>query len=120
MPRDGKARDPALPGPPAQRAARSSGLRAPAARAGVRLLTAARASTMTAMRIFVVEDDQAVRDALRRALQLEGYDVELAGDGEEALRRLDEREVEPDAIVLDVLMPEGRRARGVPPPAAQR
>ena len=45
---------------------------------------------MTAMRIFVVEDDQAVRDALRRALELEGYAVELAGDGEEALRRLDE------------------------------
>jgi two-component system, OmpR family, response regulator MprA len=60
---------------------------------------------MTAMRIFVVEDDQAVRDALRRALELEGYGVELAGDGEEALRRLDEREVEPDAIVVDVLMP---------------
>jgi two-component system, OmpR family, response regulator MprA len=58
------------------------------------------------MRIFVVEDDQAVRDALRRALELEGYGVELAGDGEEALRRLDEREVEPDAIVLDVLMPK--------------
>jgi two-component system response regulator MprA len=61
---------------------------------------------MTAMRIFVVEDDQAVRDALRRALELEGYSVELAGDGEEALRRLDDREVEPDAIVLDVLMPK--------------
>jgi two-component system response regulator MprA len=58
------------------------------------------------MRIFVVEDDQAVRDALRRALELEGYSVELAGDGEEALRRLDDREVEPDAIVLDVLMPK--------------
>jgi two-component system response regulator MprA len=61
---------------------------------------------MTAMRIFVVEDDQAVRDALRRALELEGYGVELAGDGEEALRRLEAREVEPDAIVLDVLMPK--------------
>jgi two-component system response regulator MprA len=61
---------------------------------------------MTAMRIFVVEDDQAVRDALRRALELEGYGVELAGDGEEALLRLEERDVEPDAIVLDVLMPK--------------
>ena len=61
---------------------------------------------MTAMRIFVVEDDQAVRDALRRALELEGYAVELAGDGEEALRRLDVRDLEPDAIVLDVLMPK--------------
>jgi two-component system response regulator MprA len=61
---------------------------------------------MVPMRIFVVEDDPAVRDALRRALELEGYGVELAGDGEEALRRLDGREVEPDAVVLDVLMPK--------------
>ena len=61
---------------------------------------------MAPMRIFVVEDDPAVRDALRRALELEGYGVELAGDGEEALRRLDGREVEPDALVLDVLMPK--------------
>ena len=60
---------------------------------------------MAPMRIFVVEDDPAVRDALRRALELEGYGVELAGDGEEALRRLNGREVEPDALVLDVLMP---------------
>jgi two-component system response regulator MprA len=61
---------------------------------------------MTAMRIFVVEDDAAVRESLRRALQQEGFAVDLAGDGAEALRLLDEREVEPDAIVLDVLMPE--------------
>jgi two-component system response regulator MprA len=61
---------------------------------------------MTAMRIFVVEDDAAVRESLRRALQQEGFVVDLASDGAEALRLLDEREVEPDAIVLDVLMPE--------------
>jgi two-component system response regulator MprA len=61
---------------------------------------------MTTMRIFVVEDDAAVRESLRRALQQEGFAVDLAGDGAEALRLLDEREVEPDAIVLDVLMPE--------------
>ncbi len=56
------------------------------------------------MRVFVVDDEPAVRESLRRALELEGYDVELAGDGEEALERL-ERNVEPDAMILDVLMP---------------
>jgi two-component system, OmpR family, response regulator MprA len=45
-----------------------------------------------------------VRDALRRALELEGYEVDLAVDGQEALDRL-EASPEPDAVVLDVLMP---------------
>jgi two-component system, OmpR family, response regulator MprA len=58
------------------------------------------------MRILVVDDERAVRESLRRALELEGYDVELAGDGEEALARLEpESEAAPDAVVLDVLMP---------------
>jgi two-component system response regulator MprA len=58
------------------------------------------------LRILVVDDEPAVRESLRRALQLEGYGVELAGDGAEALYRLESREVEPDGVVLDVLMPE--------------
>ncbi|MDQ5820314.1 MAG: response regulator transcription factor [Actinomycetota bacterium] len=58
------------------------------------------------MRILVVDDEPAVRESLRRALQLEGYGVELAADGAEALYRLESRDVEPDGIVLDVLMPE--------------
>jgi two-component system, OmpR family, response regulator MprA len=56
------------------------------------------------MRILVVDDERAVRESLRRALELEGYDVELAADGREALDRL-EADPEPDAVVLDVLMP---------------
>ena len=56
------------------------------------------------MRILVVDDERAVRESLRRALELEGYVVELAEDGQEALDRL-EAEPEPDAVVLDVLMP---------------
>jgi two-component system response regulator MprA len=56
------------------------------------------------MDILVVDDERAVRDSLRRALELEGYRVELAEDGEEALRRLD-LEPAPDAVILDVLMP---------------
>ncbi len=51
----------------------------------------------------MVDDDPGVRQAVRRALLLEGYDVRLAEDGVEALRRVaDDR---PDAIVLDVMMP---------------
>jgi two-component system, OmpR family, response regulator MprA len=56
------------------------------------------------MDILVVDDEPAVRESLRRALELEGYTVELAADGEEALRRL-AAQPSPDAVVLDVLMP---------------
>ena len=56
------------------------------------------------MKILVVDDERAVRESLRRALELEGYDVELAGDGREALYRLESPD-EPDAVLLDVLMP---------------
>ena len=56
------------------------------------------------MKILVVDDERAVRESLRRALELEGYEIELAGDGSEALYRLESTE-EPDAMILDVLMP---------------
>jgi two-component system response regulator MprA len=56
------------------------------------------------MKILVVDDERAVRDSLRRALELEGYEIELAADGNEALSRLESTD-EPDAIILDVLMP---------------
>jgi two-component system response regulator MprA len=55
------------------------------------------------MRILVVDDEPAVREAVERALRLEGHDVLSAGDGVEALAALDVRP--PDAVVLDVLMP---------------
>ena len=56
------------------------------------------------MKILVVDDERAVRESLRRALELEGYEIELAADGSEALYRL-EGTAEPDAMILDVLMP---------------
>jgi two-component system response regulator MprA len=56
------------------------------------------------MTILVVDDEPAVRDALDRALRLEGYEVELAADGAEAPRRLEDG-AQPDALLLDVLMP---------------
>ena len=55
------------------------------------------------MRILVVDDEPAVRESLRRALALEGYEVQLAGDGGQALKTL--AFSAPDALVLDVLMP---------------
>jgi len=56
------------------------------------------------VKILVVDDERAVRESLRRALELEGYEIELADDGAQALERL-RSEPEPDAMVLDVLMP---------------
>jgi two-component system response regulator MprA len=54
-------------------------------------------------RVLVVDDEPAVRRALERALRLDSYEVELAGDGEEAL---DVQARDPaDAVILDVAMP---------------
>jgi two-component system response regulator MprA len=55
------------------------------------------------MRVLVVDDDRAVRDALRRALMLAGYEVETAEDGHAALTQVDQ--VVPDAVVLDIGLP---------------
>jgi two-component system response regulator MprA len=53
--------------------------------------------------ILVVDDDRALREALRRALTLAGYEVQVAQDGEQALELL--AQAEPDAVVLDVGLP---------------
>jgi two-component system, OmpR family, response regulator MprA len=55
------------------------------------------------MKILVVDDERAVRDSLRRALELEGYEVDLAVDGADGLARITEGQ--PDVVILDVLMP---------------
>jgi two-component system, OmpR family, response regulator MprA len=56
------------------------------------------------VRVLVVDDEPQLRRALERALKLEGYEVELAADGEEALESVGARPH--DAMVLDVLMPK--------------
>ena len=53
---------------------------------------------------MVVDDEPALREALELALRLDGFDVELASDGRDAIRRLPV--VRPDVVLLDVLMPE--------------
>jgi len=58
------------------------------------------------VRILVVDDERAVRESLRRALELEGYEIELAADGQDALHRLEANgDAQPDAVILDLLMP---------------
>jgi DNA-binding response OmpR family regulator len=55
-------------------------------------------------RVLVVEDDRDIADVLRRSLDLDGYEVKLAGDGQAAL---DAAAVfEPDAVILDLGLPK--------------
>jgi two-component system response regulator MprA len=56
------------------------------------------------VRILIADDDRAVRDALRRALALGGYDIAMAEGGQEALDAV--ADATPDAIVLDIGMPD--------------
>ena len=74
------------------------------------------------MAILVVDDDQAVRDALRRALRMQGYDVSLAGDGEEALLKLRANPGATDLLIVDILMPRlnGLEMRAACAPTAAR
>ncbi|ASR38121.1 DNA-binding response regulator [Prauserella marina] len=55
------------------------------------------------MRILVVDDDRAVRESLRRSLEFNGYRVDVASDGAQALDKVTTDR--PDAMVLDVMMP---------------
>lgn len=56
------------------------------------------------MRILIVDDDRAVRDSLRRSFEFNGYGVETASDGAEALAQV--ARSAPDAIVMDIMMPK--------------
>ena len=55
------------------------------------------------MRILVVDDDPEIVSFLKRGLIYEGYSVNAAGDGTEALTK--SREKEPDLVILDIMMP---------------
>lgn len=57
------------------------------------------------IRVLLVEDDQDIREALTELLQDEGYLVDVATNGEEALEMLD-RVARPSVILLDLVMPK--------------
>jgi two-component system, NtrC family, nitrogen regulation response regulator NtrX len=54
-------------------------------------------------RILVIDDEHAIRDALKRTLEYEGYDVTLAATGEEGVKLVDREP--PDLVFLDIKMP---------------
>lgn len=54
--------------------------------------------------ILVVDDDQAIREAIAELLQDQGYDVSVAANGEQALKICRSRR-NPDLILLDLQMP---------------
>ena len=55
------------------------------------------------MKILVVDDEQAVRESLRRSLRFNGYEVMIASDGLEAVEAV--RNENPELLILDVMMP---------------
>jgi len=55
------------------------------------------------VRILIVEDDESYREALHSGLSMEGYEIELAADGTDGLRRFADHP--PDLVLLDVLLP---------------
>jgi two-component system response regulator MprA len=54
-------------------------------------------------RILVVDDDQSIREAIEGVLELEGYAIELAADGVEALQKVTVKP--PTLMLLDMMMP---------------
>ena len=54
-------------------------------------------------RILVVEDNPDLAFGLRTTLEIEGYDVEVAGDGNQGVARA--RAVRPDLVILDLMLP---------------
>jgi two-component system KDP operon response regulator KdpE len=57
------------------------------------------------MKVLIVDDEQAIRDALGRKLHREGFEVVLCGDGLEGLRGFHAER--PDVVILDIVMPGG-------------
>jgi CheY-like chemotaxis protein len=55
--------------------------------------------------VLVIEDECDIREALAEALSYEGYEVVMASNGREALRKLGRGPL-PDVILLDLVMPE--------------
>src|SRR3954470_13198349 len=56
--------------------------------------------------ILMIEDDPQIRDDLAELLRREGYEVQAAANGHDALQRLHSSEPLPDLILLDLIMPE--------------
>jgi len=56
-------------------------------------------------KLLVVEDDSDIRTTLQSFLKDEGYEVETAANGREALQRLEAEDKKPGLVLLDLMMP---------------
>ena len=54
-------------------------------------------------RVLVVDDDDVIRQLITVNLELEGFEVETASDGQDCLDKV--KEIEPDVVTLDIMMP---------------
>lgn len=66
-------------------------------------ITEGKKSLVAAKRILVVDDEASIRELCARVLQRAGYEVAMAGSGEEAVTRLQDEPF--DAVVSDIRMP---------------
>lgn len=57
-------------------------------------------------KIYIVEDDPLMSRMYEKAFRLNGYDVELAFDGEEGLKKLGDMKDKPTVVLLDIMMPK--------------
>ena len=55
-------------------------------------------------KILLIEDEKLIIELLQKKLADEGYDVYIAADGEEGVKKI--KEIKPDLVLLDVIMPK--------------
>ena len=61
-------------------------------------------NTKSKASILLVEDEENLQEALKLNLELEGYEISLASDGAEAIRKVEEAYF--DLLILDIMLPE--------------
>lgn len=57
-------------------------------------------------KILLIEDEEIIVNLLERKLTKEGYEVLVARDGEEGLKKIKEMVPKPDLVLLDIIMPK--------------
>ena len=63
-------------------------------------------------KILVVDDEKPISDIIKFNLTKEGFDVDTAYDGEEAVKKVDE--YDPDLMILDLMLPKKDGLEGIP------
>ena len=61
---------------------------------------------MSMVKVFIAEDDPLMARLYERVFKLEGFEVEIGSDGEEAITKLEMMEKKPTLILLDIMMPK--------------